>query len=64
MAGAYALLYGGKAENYTKAAYLRATAARYRDLCQDKFKNGINDADWKIISNLLTASYEAIKVPN
>ena len=56
----YACLYGGKAENYFKAAYLRAEPARYRDLCQDRFGGRITEEDWHVIRHRLEISYQAL----
>jgi len=61
MAEAYGLFYGGDPKDFRKSAYLRAQAARYRDLCQDKF-GGITEIDWDRIQKSLTDSYEELNV--
>jgi len=60
MAEAYGLFYGGDAKDFRKSAYLRAQAARYRDLCQDEF--GITETDWKRIQQYLTDSYDELNL--
>jgi hypothetical protein len=60
MAEVYANLYGGLSQHYEKATYLRAAAARYRDLSQDKW-GGSRDSDWAYIEVTLTQSYTELK---
>lgn len=54
----YSILYGAEDKEgfLSRAGYLRALAARYRDLCHDQW-GGVNDEDWKIIHSLLKESY-------
>lgn len=56
MTKTYVLLYGGKDTNYRKPAYLRAFAARYRDVCQD-----LLEKDWQLVELILTAGYECLE---
>lgn len=60
MAEAYALVYGGTAEDYAHLTYLRARAARYRDLCQDKFKK-LDEEAWGKVRDDLTDSYKELQ---
>jgi hypothetical protein len=56
----YSILYGLNNDDrgfLGRAGYFRATAARYRDLCQDKW-GAISEEDWKIIQLLLEESYD------
>lgn len=58
IASYYIALYDAKdkQELINRAAYLKAVAAHYRDLCQDQWGE-INDEDWNIIELLLRESY-------
>lgn len=54
----YQLLYGNQDQHhFSRAGYLRAVAARYRDLSQ-KVWMLVEDADWAIIENILELSYQ------
>lgn len=56
----YAVIYGqNHAQCFSRAAYLRAVAARYRDLCQDKW-GGASQEDWELIQTLLEQSYSEL----
>jgi hypothetical protein len=53
-------LYGQKNNyHFERAAYLRSTAGRYRDQCQDVW-GGINAEDWKVVNSLLENSYDEL----
>lgn len=60
MAQTYAFQYGGEASVYGRAAFLRASAARYRDKCQDEY-GGVKDYDWDVIQGMLVHSYTLLK---
>jgi hypothetical protein len=58
IANLYELIYGENDEDhFNKAGYLRAVAARYRDLCQ-QMRGKLEDSDWQIIENILENSYK------
>lgn len=60
MAHLYRLIYGNHDRNYfDRAAYLRAVAARYRDLSQKEW-NHVEDEDWIIIEHILEESYKEL----
>lgn len=57
MAQLYQELYGKKDKNhFYRAAYLRASAARYHDLCRMKWEE-IYSSDWKVMEAILLQSY-------
>lgn len=57
----YELLYGKNGgHHFSKAAYLRASAARYRDLC--KVDWSIDQEDWAIIRTMLEKSYTELSL--
>jgi hypothetical protein len=59
IADLYRLIYGRHDQgHFARAGYLRAVAARYRDLTQKSSWHPIEDADWNIIENILELSYE------
>jgi len=45
--------------HFSRAGYLRATAARYRDLCKMRWSS-VSDVDWKIMQDMLVSSYEEL----
>ncbi len=52
----YSAIYGNRDDShFERAAFLRAAAARYRDLCT--LWNRVTDSDWQIVQTLLKASY-------
>jgi len=56
----YLLIYGNHDDHhFERAGYLRAVAARYRDLCQESWKH-VSDLDWNIIENILEQSYKEV----
>lgn len=60
IADLYQLIYGGQdQQHFERAGYLRAVAARYRDLTQKSWKP-IEDTDWTIIENILEQSYKEL----
>lgn len=55
----YRILYAKNEDNhFAKAAYLRASAARFRDLSQNVWT--ISEEDWKLINLMLERSYEEL----
>lgn len=53
----YILVYGEHDDNhFLRAAYLRAVAAHYRDLCKNSWGN-VKKTDWKVIEGILVQSY-------
>jgi len=57
MTNLFHILYGDNDKNhFTRAAYLRAVAARYRDQCQ-VFWDGVDQDDWSVVDALLEKSY-------
>lgn len=60
IAALYRLLYGEyDRQHFARAGYLRAVAARYRDLSQ-KAWNQVEEGDWVIIENILEQSYKEL----
>lgn len=60
IADLYQLIYGkNDHHHFVRAGYLRAVAARYRDLSQKDW-NRIEDDDWIIIENILEQSYKEL----
>lgn len=58
IADLYQLLYGQKDDkHFVRAGYLRAVAARYRDVCQSVWQQ-VQETDWMIIANILEQSYK------
>jgi hypothetical protein len=56
----YKLIYGQDPKNhFARAGYLRAVAARYRDLSQNAWHQ-IEETDWSIIENILELSYKEL----
>lgn len=57
----YTILFGKRDKgHFIRAAYLRALAAYYRDLCKYRW-GGIQSNDWKAIDGLLQSSYLELK---
>ncbi len=57
MAKMYAAMYSNVNESdLERAAYLRAVAAQYRDLSQEKW-GGITTQDWAVVEHMLRRSY-------
>lgn len=57
MAKLYQTVYGNEDEHhFYRAGYLRASAARYRDLCKWHW-GGIKEKDWQIIQAMLKDAY-------
>lgn len=60
IADLYRLIYGeNDQDHFARAGYLRAVAAKYRDLTQHGWPP-IGEADWSIIENLLILSYQEL----
>lgn len=60
IADLYKLIYGEHDQgHFLRAGYLRAVAARYRDLSQNTWKR-IEEGDWSIIENILEQSYKEL----
>lgn len=56
----YRLIYGSyDHDHFSRAGYLRAVAARYRDLSEKAWKY-VEDEDWTIIENILEHSYKEL----
>lgn len=60
IANLYSLIYEGQTNpHFDRAGYLRAVAARYRDLAHDSW-SPMEEQDWIIIENLLELSYKEL----
>lgn len=56
----YRKIFGNKdGQHFERAGYLRATAARYRDICQFNW-NPITENDWQAMRDILLHSYEEL----
>jgi len=60
MAKLYKQIYGSN-DNYhfSRAGFLRASAARYRDLCKMRWKI-VSEQDWQTMQHILTQSYQEL----
>lgn len=56
MAQALSTMLGKPSSYYQRMAYLRASAARYRDRCQNDW-GGVCSEDWQMVENLLRLAY-------
>lgn len=60
MAKLYQQIYGPKDNHhFSRAGFLRASAARYRDLCKMRWKI-VSEQDWKVMQNILIESYQEL----
>lgn len=60
IADLYQLIYGNQDDrHFVRAGYLRAVAARYRDLTQNEW-HPVEDTDWVIIENILEQCYQEL----
>lgn len=59
MEESYRVLYKGENSHYERMCWFRASVARYRDLCQDKF-GGTTEDDWEAIQKMLVLGYQAL----
>lgn len=60
IADLYKLIYGSHDDHhFQKSGYLRAVAARFRDMSQDRWHR-VEESDWIIIEHILSESYKEL----